>query len=813
MSTIPDFGHLSSGYEVELAVEEESLNEGLVRYRKRTQSAVEQGRETGNDYGKQLLVRSIEPLEKALGEFLANAGKKPGRQHAAIKYLSLIEADKASLIACRCIFDGITKIQSLQGIALQIGNRIEDEIKAQSFEQQKPYLYRAIQKNLSKQMHGHDLRARRSMLQHSAKKFGIVFAKWPRTDKVHIGSKLIDLFIQHVGLVQLVHSSKGARRTTINLVATPELTQWIAEYKARGELMAPFYLPMVHPPRPWSTPTDGGYYHKRLKSKLVKVRTKGYARELATQEMPAVYKAVNALQNTPWRVSKIMLELVTAVWESGLSVKDIPSQFDKPLPAKPDRLQEPEAYKRYKHEAAKIGRENLRAGSKRMQVARILGIAQKFAEYPAIWFPVQLDFRGRMYTLPQYLNPQGCDLAKGLLTFAEGKPLGDTGVFWLAVHVANSFGYDKCSLQARAEWTHQHSDQIREMMKDPLSSRWWMDAEKPFQFLAACVEWYGYLGLGKDYICSLPILVDGSCNGLQHFSAMLRDEVGGRHVNLVSSEKPADIYQAVADAVIERMKEETENVETASRWLAYGINRKTCKRPVMILPYAGTREAVRKYIELHVDDRAEKGQPPPFENKTLMLAINYLAGIMWKTMNEFIIGPRFAMDWLRDTTREVSKTGRPVNWVTPSGFLVQQAYPSLRSRCVDTRIGDKVVKVSITEETDKLDVRKQSQAVSPNFVHSMDASALVLTICSSLDNGMSSFAAIHDSYGTLAADMDRLQTCLRQSFVEMYQRNDVLEQFLAGVRDSVDDPSTLPSLPVKGTLDLNGVLQSDFFFA
>lgn len=811
---------LSAGIEREMQAEEEALNMGITQYRERTTRLQQQGLETANDYGHKLLARSVEPFAAALVKFLEEAKTKPGRKHIAAKYLGLIEPDVAAVICARVVYDGITQRRAYQGVALEVGGRIEDEVRFRSFEQEKPGLYKTVVKNLDNHPMGYQKGVRRSTMVHAANKFGVAWAKWSKVDKVHVGSKLIDLFIESVGLVRL-HHSQEVRNTMIYLEATEELTKWITEYAARAEVFAPLWMPMICPPNPWTNPSDGGYYHHRFKSKLVKARVKGYLTELAHREMPLVYDAVNSLQETPWKINGAMLTLVKEIWEAGLEVKGLPSRLDAPLPAKPANYEtNVDSKKAWKAAAADVFRNNLRSGSKRLQAAKIMWLAERFAEEKAIWFPVQLDFRGRMYHLPQYLNPQGCDLAKGLLTFAVGKKLGKDGVFWLAMHIANCFGYDKVSLAERVEWTKKNSDRIFAMANDPVGDLWWTEADKPFQFLAACVEWIGYLtDGGENYECSLPILVDGSCNGIQHFSAMLRDEVAGTHVNLVPADKPADIYQEVANQMQAFLRTDAvtsgKNAGVSGKWVEYGITRKMCKRPVMVLPYGGGREAFRKYLLEYVGETvAETKTPHPFEDaRGLSKAINHLTSVLTDTMKQVIRGPRDAMDWLKEVSRVVSKEGLPVVWSTPSGFLVQQAYPELKSKVVETRIGDKVVKVSITEEQAKLDARKQSQAISPNFVHSLDASALVLTIVNAAKRGITQFAAIHDSYGTLAADLTELQSCLRESFVAMYQDHDVLAEFSAEVGAVLPEGKTLPELPPKGNLDLTGVLSSDFFFA
>ena len=138
-----------------------------------------------------------------------------------------------------------------------------------------------------------------------------------------------------------------------------------------------------------------------------------------------------------------------------------------------------------------------------------------------MYMPYLLDFRGRIYAKPQFLNPQGSKLAKGLLTFATGKPLGERGVFWLAVHTANCFGYDKASLEDRVKWVKDNERMILDCACEPIEFQEWTKADSPWEFLAACMEWSNYLTHGEGYICALPISVDGKCNGLAHWTRQM----------------------------------------------------------------------------------------------------------------------------------------------------------------------------------------------------------------------------------------------------------------------------------------------------
>lgn len=148
-----------------------------------------------------------------------------------------------------------------------------------------------------------------------------------------------------------------------------------------------------------------------------------------------------------------------------------------------------------------------------------------------------------------------------MLTFAESKPLGPRGLYWLKVHLANLAGNDKISFDERAGFTDENMDNVRACVTDPFGeNRWWMTLDDPFQALAVCNEIVNAIDSGdpETYECSLPVHMDGSCNGLQHYAALGRDVVGGKAVNLCPSEKPQDVYSGVMEEVIRRVAEEAE---------------------------------------------------------------------------------------------------------------------------------------------------------------------------------------------------------------------------------------------------------------
>ncbi|MFO7945906.1 MAG: DNA-directed RNA polymerase, partial [Armatimonadota bacterium] len=97
----------------------------------------------------------------------------------------------------------------------------------------------------------------------------------------------------------------------------------------------------------------------------------------------------------------------------------------------------------------------------------------------------------------------------------------------------------------------------------------------------------------------LPVAADGSCNGLQNFSALLRDKVGGKATNLLPTDIPEDIYSEVASVVTKKLKEKALDPEDthAAEWLRIGVSRKITKKPVMTLPYGSTLSSCTESVE------------------------------------------------------------------------------------------------------------------------------------------------------------------------------------------------------------------------
>lgn len=809
--------------QVELEIEMSGL--GRARFRSKINKAVEQERGASTQSGKFFIRNAIDPFSSALTAYISEVySGRPGPRAVAARLVKDMEPEVVAYLTTRAVISRLMyrKQATLLALAKVVGNAIENEARFSEFARVNPNLFGAIDRNLTKD--GSNEHHRKLVLAYAMGKFDIPWERWSKTEIQHLGIKMVEILQVSTNLVEFVQGHESADREAPHDQYIVQFSKtagdWITKDILNGEEMYPYHLPTLIPPKDWTGLEGGGYHTNAIRPlQLIRGARKEQRRLLEKAHLGAVLSGVNAIQRTPWRVNKRVLGVMEELAKLPSGIAGLVSARDLDLPDRPPDIDtNPQALREWKWAARDVHVANLKLRQERATQQQLLDIANKFREEPTIYFPHNLDFRGRVYPVPQTLHPQGSDNVKALLHFAEGKPLGKDGERWLAIHGANCFGVDKVSFEKRIKWVEKNNHLILSCADDPFTYQWWTEADSPWCFLAFCFEWAEREALG--FVSHIPIALDGSCNGLQHFSAMLRDEVGGAAVNLMKCDEPRDIYQTVADRVMEHLRQfHYANVaeEKHSRWayefIHLGIDRKVTKRPVMVLPYGGTPRSCLKYVDEAIQEKIAGGKTHNLGDE-LNAATAWLSGIVWQCIGEVVIAAREAMDWLQQTSRVASKLNLGLHWTTPSGFVVCQAIYKTKLKRIETKVSGTLLKLASHDETDQINAAKQATSVSPNYVHSMDASAMILTVCRLALLGVANFAMIHDSYGTHAADASLLAEVLREEFIRMYL-TEPLEHFREEMIKIVgpDHASDIKPLPKKGTLNLWSIREADFFFA
>jgi DNA-directed RNA polymerase, mitochondrial len=798
--------------EKQLALESTSVQMGIARYR---ETLAKDGLE-GLAPGKQLLKAAMQPMVDRLAAWKKETADGLASRNAASYYfLDGIENEAIAWITANCCLGRLHEEPKVVNLATHIAMRLEQTINIDAIAKVNPMLAGKIAKRTAQVTADKN---RMVFIRKGAEMVDVKLVVWDDVARVRLGTLLIEMFSQCTGLTTSAVRITGRSTKVTHLRPTESCLKWLEESHARCELLSPVRLPMVCMPRQWTTPFNGGYLTRELQQPLVKTRNKGYLTALKDHQMPWVYASVNALQDTEWSVNKGIYDVIKQLWERGAPAAGLPQRDAVPMPSKswddsegapqPD----PALLNAWKVDAAKAYEANAKLVSKRVQLVQKLWTAEVMLDNGnRFHYVYNLDWRGRIYPIAAALHPQGDDSAKALLCFSRGVPLGDHGAYWLAVHGSNSFGVDKVSFEERIQWVEDNLDMILSSGEQPMEDQRWMDADAPFTFLAFCMEyaklqrWVDAGFSQETFVSYLPVAFDGSCNGLQNFSAMLRDPVGGKATGLVPGEKPADIYSEVARAaqvIIDR--DAASGNETAQRWVGK-MTRKLAKRNTMTVPYGVTKRGMRDQLFGELTESQGKQRA---EDAEYLSACNYAA------IGDVVVAARLAMDWLRDAAKVASSNKLPVRWTTPAGFMAVQDYREEEGLRLDFDVMGRRFQLMIQRTGDSLNVRKQALGISPNYVHSLDAAHLMRTVLHCAADGITDFAMIHDSYGVHAGHAETLRDNLRAAFVEQYSLP-VLEQFRDELLTQLPEElqAMLPPLPPMGDLDLEQVKSSEYFFA
>lgn len=853
------FEELSALYGEDLAAEQlkleaEAYTLGEKRFYEAMEFKAEAGQAGDTRVARPLLAEMLPKLSMKIIEFIASQQTgKPGKKASAYKFINGLDPDRIAFLALRTALN-LSVASELQLVQLTeaIGRDVEEEKRfGRIREQDEKAFKQRIAPEILKRSADHFKRAYARAVEVSMKDAGDLGAweSWGSSNRVAVGLKLVELMIE-LGILVLSDINPGNPRKHLKVISlSDEVSAWL---KDRAQFLAgvnPIWAPCVVPPKPWTGIHRGAYWGRgKSNPKFIRGLGKQARKRYFDVDLSNTMQAVNLIQATPWHVNAKVLEVAKAVAQwTHIKVDGMASPEVVPKPARLEGMDDDEkVLKQWKREAAKTWRKERARRSRRMAMELTLEQAGRFVKYERIWFPYNLDFRSRVYAIPAALSPQGNDLAKGLLMLADPSPMGKDGEYWLRMHIANVAGLDKEPMDVRQKWTYDNEDLILEVANDPTVNTWWAtEADSPFCFLAACLEFRNWKASHnpEEYRCGLPIAFDGSCSGIQHFSAMLRDEVGGAAVNLTPGERPSDIYRIVAEKVQAQVNHDlihgSDNVQSSETcdetgeilertqygtkavahwWNKYGITRKVTKRSVMTLPY-GSKEygfadqLFEDIVMPAVDAQGEHVFPNP------AAASRYMAGLIWDALETTVVAAVGAMNWLQKAAGALASQNMPATWVTPVGFPVWQDYRKKTTKRVDTMICGSIrltMTVELTEQSEEneLDRYKQVNAISPNFVHSMDASHLMLTALAAAAQGVTHFAMIHDSFGTCPGNAGTMFRVVREVMVQTYRDNDVILGFYEGFASDLTEKSAdkIPALPPKGDLVLEDILESRYCF-
>jgi DNA-directed RNA polymerase len=432
----------------------------------------------------------------------------------------------------------------------------------------------------------------------------------------------------------------------------------------RNSLFKPSRRPMVCPPVGWTIKLQGGGYlvntdaplvHTKSSSQLQIIR-KGL---LSKKSISADFlKAVNSLQKTPWTINEKILQVIKQ------------HEMDKPKKSMKKKTEIQQSF----------------------IIQSKYNLAEDYKNRP-FYLPWYLDFRGRMYPESSQISPQSDDIGKSLLLFAKSLPVNDDAMKYLAIYGYNKYESKKLSKEEMICWVEANQKYICQSAEDPFKhNEFWSNANDKYLFLAFCIEWNNIHKNNKtSRVTKLPIYVDGTCNGFQHYSALLLDKKGAGSVNLMRGDRPRDFYGDVSQNIL--LTAEKEDTDPVLKDLIITFaNRKVLKKSIIAAGYGswhGKRsealaESVHElskvidypetlsklFSDMSRDTKSEA--PTPMQELTSMCTkIEVLLDAAIKKFN-----PAFSKvkNWLKRANKIVNDNKECMLWTNHAGFTVYNSY-------------------------------------------------------------------------------------------------------------------------------------------
>ena len=807
--------------------------------------------------------------------------KLPGRQGAKKRWFRELHVDSigVALVTLRTLMQkttyGTVKTSpSVTSVAIAVYKAIHMEDSYQRIRKAEKgkmvagserHAKKKFNKNLDKELSKHVNFMQRKKLIEYARTAYTGFETIEPENKLKAGLCLVELALalraplnRDRNKLEKVFEVERGERGSKRLVMSEAMVSYLIKYKQFKAGNAVNLKPMVVPPLPWSGVFGGGYRTLKCQLKQPLIRTDKTRIYKDEDFSPEIYKACNIIQATPWSINKEVYTIMRYCYDNELSIAELPVKLsDLELP--PTLSSEEWDGLTKEERTTYLGERKLKREFIDSQRSKVIAFGSKmsmcmrFLKYDKLYFPHSFDFRGRIYPVNTPVNPQSDKFGQALLHFYEKKKLGTTGVKWWKIHGANCWGLDKEEYDKRVAWVDGNKDFIISIAKEPLKLREeWSGCDDPWNFLAFAFEYARAHSSGhseEDFESSLPVKLDATSSGLQHYSAIFRDAEGALATNLTKCKERKDIYGIVARKTHEsgvgelEAEGETESQFVGQQEVSEGdrrailrppdstrrlsvqtkrdllrrTDRGICKPATMCLPYGITEygsitDTIEMADEGKLGQTIREANPVAKYGYCAWLTRHILKGVA-ETVTSAVVG----MEWLKQAEKAlqaVNKNNQYIRFFTRLGFPSMQTYNKNQTKMVNTFLGKSRYQLTVRKATEFVDKRKSQSSIAPNYIHSMDATHLLMTaIKANAVLGTTDFSFIHDSFGVHASDTEEFSKIIRETFITLYE-GDVLEdlrnQWLGQFPEA-----DIPAVPKEhyGDFNLDEVKESRYFFS
>ena len=769
----------------QIQLERDAIAQGLKKLHKNTRDLEGKEYASASVYGA-ASIDTLLPLVVARIEATTSRIKegKTGAAFAEIqKYLSDVEPLAAAALAVKITFDKVFSYKDKSNQAVNvcdnIGLAVEQECQMRHYEKHAPGLLKTLKDNYWHRSIGTQQKVvviRTLMNRYNVKQWDA----WGRSNRIKLGGWLLDCIMQSSGWFTKDMQQDGRKRVQY-VIPTPEFLEIKDQIMRDAELFSPLAWPMLIEPNDWENDRQGGYILNEVMRGHDMVRRGDPT--CIQGDKPLEF--LNKIQKVAYRLNPFIVGVAEELDRLERAVGKFLPIIHHELPPKPVDIEENnESRQVYRRTCAEVHNLQAQEFKKSCRTRMTMEAVARFKERDKFYIPWSFDYRGRAYPIPAFLTPQDTDFGKSLLMFADESYMTPEAEDWLAFQVATTYGLDKATMSDRLTWVKENTHLISCVASDPiLHIHEWESVDEPWQFLAACNEYYHCVLKCDRHFTSLPVATDATCSGLQILAGLARDKSTAKLVNVLPSDEPQDAYKVVANQASPHCPKSIRPY----------MDRKTVKRVVMTVPYNAKPFSNRGYIR---DALKEKGVEIDKDDltKTVVAVRN--------AMDEVVPGPMAVMSWIEsEVAAAIDRGEKELTWTTPSGFVVTQKLMKKQTVQVELQLMGRCKLTVAVDDSDKVDKQHHKNATAPNLIHSLDASLLHFSAL----RFDAPIALIHDSVLCRATDMSSLSAIVRETYMHLFAEHDYLQDFADQIEAETDPP-------IIGDLQPESVIESTYFF-
>lgn len=770
---------------------------GVAKYRETQRLYRENGLRGETESCKRILRSTLPQVGEAITKELEFYSHRRNNPPLFLMFVMDLDGYELGHICLKTLMDMMDSLPKLQEVGVSIGSAVEAVARRRYFEEHRGEWDAYLLKKKQKVLKGN----RRSQMEvffeeeekHERHSDFIRFKLWEPHHKAGLGLWLFEQVRQHSGLFELFYQKSRLGHSVKHVRPSKEFDNWLHRFDKWRELMKPVYLATPDVPAKWEGANVGGYDHDgEMNLTFVK-----YRKDVG--DMHKLFNSVNNLQSVKWQINKQVLEVATKCWTESLCLGGMPHNEELTIEDyyEGNDATELSDWKTRKRRAIEA---NLKTRGRRFRTAKTIYIGNYYNKNLAdgFYFPHNVDYRGRVYPLPSFVNPQCDDLGRSLLLFGKGQQIVDEeDLDWILVAGANAFG-TKGSFEERVAWVKSREACILASAEDPIGEQWWTEAGDPWSMLAFCFEYKKFKDEGFGYMSYYPVHQDASNNGIQIMSLLLRDKEVGGQVNLVPDQAIGDMYQTVTDNVMELLKKERSKCALSAAWFKFGISRKFAKPIVMARPYGAKAYNSIDVLMPVYEDMVEKSYRP-FEKGENLTALGFLARLINKEVDKLLPNHMSLMHWLRSLYVEGA-----LQWSTPYGYSVTSVVYRYKKVMFHTAVNGLIDKCYIKQE-EGVDKKRIRRSFIANYIHSIDAS-VVHRVADQMEFDI---GFVHDSFCCHAPNVKAMKRLLLKTYKEYFSR-DLLEELSKEIAITQGtEPSERPQL---GTLDVSKLHRCPYVF-